>query len=243
MRRPISRYGRVGLPTLAALLAGGLILAGALIWFRPYLTQTQQPVAEVPTPSALFAVSEFAVLPHKQACMNSITVDPNNRIAQFQLRPAKPSPQGGPPIALVLSAPGYRATVDVPGGYPGGGVALPITPPPTHALIGTACFVNRGRTTLLLDGTTEPRTIARSATSINGKSVAGDIALTFLNSRQLSLLDRLGEVFGHASNLTDHLMPTWLIWILAILVAFGVPLAVVVAFYVALREDEATIMR
>src|SRR5580658_454696 len=138
MRRHISRYGRVGLPTLVALLAGGLIIAGALIWFRPYLTQTQQPVAEVPTPSALFAVSEFAVPPHQQACMDSITVEPDSRIAQFQLRPAKPTPQGGPPIELVLRAPGYRATVKVPGGYPGGGVALPIIPPPTHALIGSA---------------------------------------------------------------------------------------------------------
>lgn len=238
MPNPAPRSRRVGLPALAALLAAGLILAGVLLWFRPYLTRKQQSVAEVPAPTALFAVSEFAVPPRQQACMSSVTVDPNSDLAQFQLRPAKPTPGGGPPIELILSAPGYRATADVPGGYPGGGVTLALAPP-TRALIGTACFLNRGKTPVLLDGTTEPRTVARPGTTIDGKSVVGDIALTFLDSRQLSLLDRLGEVFGHASNLTDRLVPVWLIWILAVLVAFGAPIGIVSAFYVALREDEA----
>jgi hypothetical protein len=222
----------------AAVLAAALILLGSLIWFRPYLTHTSQPIASVPDPRALFVLSEFPVPAHQQACMDSVSVDSNSRIAEFQLRPAKPSPRGGPPVELVLSGAGYRGVVKVPGGYPGGDVTLPFSPP-THTLVGSACFINRGGSTVLLDGTAEPRTVARSKTSIDGRAVPGDIALTFLDNRQRSLLDRLGEVFGHVSILTDRLLPVWLIWILAVLVALGVPLGTLMAFYLALREDDA----
>jgi len=110
--------------------------------------------------------------------------------------------------------------------------------PPDHALIGTACFTNRGATTVLLAGSTEPRTISRSVTIIGGKQVVGDISLAFIDNRPRSLMERLDEVFGHASNLTDHLVPVWLIWTLTILVAVGVPTGVVLAFYRALQQDE-----
>jgi hypothetical protein len=222
---------------LAAALMAALILAGALIWYRPYLTARSNAISEVPAPSALFAVSEFSVPAGGRACMDSVTVNPNSRVAAFMLRPARPTPAGGPPVDLVLSAPGYRATLHVPGGYPGGSVALSIASPP-RAEIGTACFVNRGRSTVLLDGTTEARTVSRSRVLVDGYTAVGDIALTFYDSRSRSLLDGLGEVFGHASNLTDRLVPVWLIWLLSALVALGVPCGMTVALYHALRTDE-----
>lgn len=226
------------LPLLATALTALFLLAGALIWFRPFLTRDTQPVASVPGPAAFLAVSPFPLKPGEQACMSSVAMEPDGRIAEFQLRPARATPQGGPPVDLVLRAPGYRALLAVPGGYPGGGVALPIAPP-RRSEIGTACFVNRGRTTVNLIGTVEPRTVSRSATTIGGRPFVGDIALTFADSRSRSLLDRLKEIFVHASNLTDRLVPSWLIWALAVLVALGVPLATLGAFYLALREDES----
>ena len=171
--------------------------------------------------------------------MSSVAMTPASRVASFLLRPEKRTPAGGPPVELMLSAPGYRATLHVPGGYPGGSVALPIAPP-RRAELGTACFVNRGKSVVLFDGTTEPRTVSRSHVLLDGHAAVGDIALTFYDSGSRSLAGHLGEVFDHASNLTDRLIPVWLIWLLAVLVAFGVPLAVTAAFYLSLREDEAT---
>jgi len=223
----------------AATLAVVLILAGALIWFGPYLTRKEPFLAATPAPAALLPPSEFPLAPQQQACMSSVTINPNSRVAQFGLRPAKTTPRGGPPVELVMSGSGYRAVAIVPAGYLGGDLGLPITPP-KHALIGSACFTNRGTTTVLLIGSVEARTISRSETIIGGKSVVGDITLTFADDHRRSLTERLGEVFGHASNLTDRLVPVWLIWMLAVLVAFGVPIAMVAAFYRALREDEAT---
>ncbi len=232
------RIRRPGLAGLAASLLLALVLLGALIWFVPYLTRKQQPVAGVPTPPALFGLSEFALPAGQKACITSVTVTPNSRLAQIQTHPATVNGPGGPPLELVLSAPGYLARSLAPGGYPLGTVTFTVSPP-KKASIGTACFINRGKRTVLLDGTTEPRTISRSYTVIEGNGVFGDITLTFLDSHPRSLLSRLGEVFGHASDLTDRLIPVWLIWILAVLAAFGVPLAVVAAFYWALRQDEA----
>jgi hypothetical protein len=240
MPRGPLRTAHPGRAALATALAGVLILTGSLVWFMPYLTRKQQPVAGVPDPAALLAVSEFAVPAHQQACMSAVTVEPDSRLAAFQLRPAKATPGGGPPVELVLSAPGYRGVVEVPGGYPGGGVELPLSPAPRSAVIAEACFLNRGSTVVLLDGTTETRTVSRSATLVNGRPVPGDIALTLLQGSPQSLLDRIGEAFGHASNLTDRLIPVWLIWVLALLVAFGVPISMLGAFYLALQEDELT---
>lgn len=227
---------RPSVPVACAALVAALIIAGGLIWFRPYMTNARPAIAEVPTPPALFALTTFAVPPKGSVCMNTITLTPQSAVAEFGLRPAPPS-HSGPPVDLVLSARGYHAVLAVPGGYPGGSVALPITPP-KHAEIGTACFVNKGRSTVLLPGTTEPRTVARSGTYVNGTSVVGDVALSFSEAHERALADRLGEIFGHASNLTDHLIPAWLIWVIAVLAAFGIPTAVVAALYAGLREDE-----
>jgi hypothetical protein len=223
---------------LVAALTLALLLAGALVWFLPALTTKEQPTAGVPAPPALFALAEFAVPPHQEACMSSVTITPESGLALFRLRPAKAGKAGGPPVELVLSGSDYRSVAHVPGGYPGGSVTLPVTPP-SRTLIGSACFVNRGTSTVLLDGTTEPRTVSRSPTVVGGTSVVGDVALTFLAAKPRTIFDRLGEVFTHASNLTEGLVPAWLVWIIAILAAVGIPAAAVAAFWLSLLSDEA----
>lgn len=229
---------RVSTPALALTLAVVLVVAVVLVWFVPYLTRQQQWPAGVPDPPALLAVTEFPVPPGGQACVGDVTIDARSRLAQVALRP-KPPEKLGPPVEVVLSGGGYAGKVHIPGGYGGGIAALPIEPAPSRTVIGTACFFNRGRHTVLLDGTSETRTLSRSPTEVQGKAVPGDIALTLIDNRPRSLLSSLGEVFGHASNLTDRLVPVWLIWVLAAIVAVTVPVCSLYAFYRALREDEA----
>jgi hypothetical protein len=214
-----------------------LVVGGALIWYGPPLTRSRQVFAEIPTPAALGPPLQYPVPAHGQACMALVTVTPDSRLAAFQLFPAKRVPTGGPPVELTLSAAGYHSSALVPGGYPGGSASVPITPP-RRAVLTTACFVNRGRTTVLLAGTTQPQTVSRSANVvIDGRPVPGDVALAFLEGRPTTLLAHLGEIFQHASNLTDGLLPPWAIWAFAILAALGVPSAVTFAFYVAVRDD------
>ncbi|MGH2880964.1 MAG: hypothetical protein ACRDK4_15325 [Solirubrobacteraceae bacterium] len=228
---------RLGLPTLATALAVVAIAVGALLWFRPYLTRSQTFPSAVPAPIALTATSPFVVAAGQRACMSSVTVEPSSAAAQFRVEPAKPGSHRGPPLELLLTGTGYRSASHLPGGYRGGTVTLAVTPP-AHSLPATVCFLDDGPETAVLTGSVEARTVSRLATTIAGTPVVGDISLMFLEGHTSSLLDRLGTAFTHASNLTDHLIPVWLIWTLAVLVALGVPCGISMAFYRALREDE-----
>lgn len=110
--------------------------------------------------------------------------------------------------------------------------------PPRRTVVGTACFRDIGSAPVFLDGTSERRLTSRSSLTVNSRPVAGVISLAFFAARPESRVRRLGEIFEHASNLTDDLIPVWLIWIIVLAVLLGVPAAVVLAFSRSLREDE-----
>jgi hypothetical protein len=222
----------------ATIVAAVVIVGCALLLLVSYLLHTERPVAGTPGPSAQSKASEFRIPAHQSACMSAITLVPNGRIVQFEAGEASGSTHRNPPIDVVLSAPGYNATAHVAGGEPEGVVALPVRAP-RRTVFGSACVVNRGTTPAVLFGSTEPRTRTRSVLSINGRPTTGNITLSFFNSRSRSRLSRLGEVFEHASNLTDHLIPTWLIWLLSIFALLAVPAMTVAFFRRAVQEDEA----
>ncbi len=231
---------RPGFATLTVALAAAAMLLGALLWFAPFLTRSQTFRSSVATPLALTAASPFAIPAGERACMFSVAVEPGSAAAQFQLEPGKAGGLIGSPLELVLEGAGYRSASELAGGHRGGIVTLAVTPP-AHSLLATACFVNKGVEPVVLAGTTEARTISRSGTTIAGAPVVGDISLTFLERRPRSLLGSLGTVFAHASNLTDHLIPVWLVWAVAVLCAFGVPAGILAAFRWALSEDETAL--
>lgn len=221
------------------MLIAACVIAGALIWFVPFLTAKRTFVADVPAPPALFTLAQVTVPARGQACLGDVTVEPSVRFAQFTVRPASPSPRGGPPLALTLQASGYRSATLLGGGYPGGAAQLAIAPP-RRAVIGTACISNRGRAPLLLNGSAEARTLSRSPLTVNARLIPGeDFTLELIDGANRSLIDDLGTVFAHASRLTDGLVPVWLVWAIAILAALGVPLGVIASYYRSLREAEA----
>jgi hypothetical protein len=234
---------------VAAAVAVLAILVGVLAWFVPYLTDARSVSGGVPAPPPLAAVTDFELDPGQSACMSTVAVEPASRVAEFSLRPAgpkgAPSPSADPPermhsvrgsVELVLTAPGYHAHALTPSGDGHELARLPIEPP-KHSLLATACFVDRGTVAVLLDGTAEARTITRSTMVVAGASVVGDVSLSFYEAPRRSLLSSLGTVFARASRLTEDLVPSWLIWIVAVLVALGLPLGIVAALYVALREE------
>lgn len=319
------RKRQAALAPNAVLVIAVIFVIGAGIFFAPFLLNKHRAttsVAAAQTPRSLITIKSFTVPPHKRACMSSVTVTPNSRIAQFEPFVPKESANGGPPLEFLFTGPGYRAAALLPEGYGIEGEAeekeaksaeererpvsvrklergkaterpaplekgeehervektakgaegeaveerersqerelaqeaerhergeskhrtvLPQTvsiTPPRRSLIGTACFINMGTTAVLLDGSNESRLAGRSSLSIAGKPVSGNVALAFLNDHRQSRLSLLGEVIGHISNLTDHLIPAWLIWIVLVMTVFGMPVAIAAAFFRALREDE-----
>jgi hypothetical protein len=224
-------------PRRAAAVVLVVVLVGLLLLLVSYLLPTEKPLAGTPSPRALFKATLFTIPPHGRACMSSTTLPPNGRILQLELGEANGSAHGSPPMDVLLSAPGYLERAQLPSEQSEGSVQVPVRPP-RHYVIGSICLVNRGATPAVLAGSTEPRAISRSKLTINGKATEGDIALTFLGRRAESRLSRVGEVFSHASTLTDHLIPVWLVWILAVTALLTAPVAVAAMFWRALREDE-----
>jgi hypothetical protein len=222
---------------VAVLVAVAVILCGALLLFASFLLHKERAVVGTPGPRPEFTGTEFTVPAHQRACMSSITLAPEARIAQLELREPSGGAHGSPPIDVLLAGAGYRALAQLPAEQSEGRVEVPIRPP-RNSLIGTVCIINRGTSAAVLAGSREPRSRQRSMLTIGGRPTSGDIALTFLESRQRSRLGRVDEVFTHASNLTDHLIPVWVIWILSVATLLGVPIGTVAAFYRALREDE-----
>lgn len=240
---------QIGVARLAACLALIVILLGVLVRFVPHLFEERTLSAGVPAPPALSAPSMFSLAPGQSACMSLVAVEPASRVATFSLLPAGASSKAPsqhlqrlprPAVELTLTASGFQASARTAAGYGAKSVSVRIDPP-RHALLSTACFVDRGTIPVLLEGSSEARTITRSATVVNGTSVVGDIALSFAAAPRRSLLDSLGDVFGRASALTEGLVPVGLIWALALLVALVVPLGVVAALYLAVREDDLTL--
>jgi hypothetical protein len=222
----------------AALVLAAVAVVGLLALFASYLLHKERPVAGTPAPRALFTATHFTIPARGSACMSSLTLPPSGRILALELGEAVSEARGSPPLEVLLTAPGYRAVAHVPGEQAEGEVQVPVRPPPRY-LIGSACLMNRGSTPAALLGSTEPRSASRVKLVVNGKPTDGDIALTFFSSRRESRLSRLGQVFGRASNLTDHLIPVWLVWTLAITVLLAIPTATVAMFRRAVREDEA----
>jgi hypothetical protein len=221
----------------AALVLAAVAVLGLLALFGSYLLHKERPIAGTPAPRALFKATLFTIAPRGRACMSSLTLPPNGRILALELGEAS----GGhtnPPLDVLLTAPGYRALVRVPSEQSEGEVQIPVRPP-RHYAIGSACLINRGNASAVLSGSTEARSTSRVKLTLDGRPTEGDIALTFLNSRRESRLSRLAEVFGHASNLTDHLIPVWLIWVLGICSLLTLPALTVALFHRAVREDEA----
>jgi hypothetical protein len=219
----------------AAALAAALIVAGALLLLGTYLLHKEKPIAGTPAPRALFHATSFTLHPRQTACMSSVTLPPNGRTLQLLLGE---SSSGSPPIDVLLSAPGYHSLARLPGGESEGLAQLAVRPP-RHFVIGSACLTNRGTSPALLVGSTEQRSRTRSKLTIDGRPVGGDIALTFVSNKSKTRLSRLGEAFEHASNLTDRLIPVWLVWVIAVVAALSVPIATVAFLQRALREDEA----
>ena len=223
-----------------ALVAVVVILVGAAIGFVPFLLKQQHwraSVADATATKAKLSTSAFALAPHQRACMDAVAVTPKSALVRYQLASAAAAQHEGPPLEMLLIAPGYRALVALPVGGYGRYVAFPIKPP-RRSVIAAACLTNSGKVPVAVEGTTALRTTSRSLLTIDGKPVMGNLTLLLLEKHPQSRLANLNDLVEHASNLTDQLVPVWLVWLLAACLVVGMPVGIVVAFQRAVRDDE-----
>jgi len=140
---------------------------------------------------------------------------------------------------LTASGPGYRSP---PARIAGGQIGyLPVeapVPPPRPDLFGRVCVRNAGRTTVTLVGTEEFRTATRAATTVDGKPVAPDLALTLFENRAASVPALLPEIVDRVASLRGFLGHPAVVWLLLALVVVAVPAAMLAVLYRALAGEQ-----
>ncbi|HEY2603961.1 MAG TPA: hypothetical protein VGI67_20555 [Thermoleophilaceae bacterium] len=215
-------------PRIAVALALVLLAVVAVVKWVPWLDTRRDVELSSPTSPPLSIPPSLVTLkPGDRLCIPAIDLGPSYREAHlFVNKPSK--------FSFTVSAPGYRGTTF--GSTPGDEtpVALPVKPPP-HDAIGTACVRNVGRHRFYLWGTVEPRTQARPVSFLNGKALPQDVALSFWSGKPTTVWEDASGAISRMSVLAP--VGTWFFWLLLVLVAIGVPAAVIYALARSLRPS------
>lgn len=218
----------------AAIAGLVIVLIGALVWWRPFVTEQRVVVTSTPSPGPVFSPVPIELKPGSRACVEPLAIDPATARAQVAL-----SGKGTATVTVVAEAPGYRHEQAVPvqlAPKPAA-VELPITPP-SRTLEGKLCVVNTGRTRVNVLATNELPAIGLARTSVDGQRRDNrGMALNLFEAQRHSLVGRLGTILHRASDLTGGLMPFWLTWLLVVVLVVGTPFAIFAAYATTLRDD------
>jgi hypothetical protein len=222
---------------LAALLGLVVALAGALHWWKPFLTQERVVVTSTPSPGPTGPPVYIPLGPRSRLCVAPAAIDRSTGQAQFTLGPAtRPAS-----LALEATGRGYRSRreLQIAPNAKAQSVSARLASP-GHDVTGSICVRNAGRSPVAFAGTNNLLWIGLATTSMDGRKLEGQgVALNLLEADRQSLLDRLGTIVHRASDFTGNLMPFWLAWLVAVALVVGTPFAVFAGFWVTLRAGEA----
>ncbi|WP_205696688.1 hypothetical protein [Conexibacter sp. SYSU D00693] len=226
------------LPPLAATATAVLAALVFLGIVAPTLLQGRSFVSSTPTSEPRTAVVDVPVPAGSEVCAAGFGLSPDAAVAQIAGRAEGPLP----PVALTLSAPGFRATGSLEAGWASGPpVRVPLSRSPGRELDGARlCVRNRGRVAFDLLGADEPRGLAPGVTVTRDGRPTGTAAQPWIVLRERgdgSLLGKAGEV----SRRIDATRPTprLLLHLLLLAVVVGAPIALTVAVLRASRADAA----
>jgi hypothetical protein len=225
-------------PSGGALALGTALLVlafAALVVFIPYLTRDRETVAGVPVPPPFAVQENIALAPNQEVCLDSVAIDVDSELVEFTVVNETKS---GPPLRVTATAPGYRATAKLDGGYraPFTG-RVPLVPPP-RSLLAALCVANRGTRKVELLGTHEPRTASRPVARVDGREVAPDLVLRFLSKNSGSVVERLTSLVGRMSAFRPPVLEAPVLWLILALLLLVLPAAAIYAVASSFRAED-----
>jgi hypothetical protein len=221
---------------LAAALVLVVFVIGALLWYRPFLTEQRIVRASTPSLDGIWYRAEVKLPGRTKACIRPVPLDPNVREVQMLLD-TRGNP--APTIDLTITGPGgYRATGRF-AGYPPSGASIVVarlSQAPPQAADGQLCLHNTGRRAIGLVGTSEPESVTLPATYVGHKPPGEvDPAITFFSGKKRSLVQQAGTILDRGAVFTGA-VPGWLMWPLALLFVLGLPLGAAWALLLCSRS-------
>ncbi len=174
--------------------------------------------------------------PGQTACQRYVSVEEPFRAVRLV-----PHGIGGPTPALALAlrepASGRSlAHAAVAAGYPDGApLIVKVARVPAGGRIDV-CVTDRGQSDLGLDGGKAESVPQSPLIVAGGRSAQSALALDFLRGQPRSVLSQVPLILSRAALFRPGWVGTWTFWLLAVLVAVGVPAALAVALAQSDRE-------
>ena len=214
----------------ALIIASGLAALAACyaLWLAPALSAERASIISTPGLAGLETRAIVAVRANEQACTGPIYLTPDGNRIQYLLEGAKANADGIEMTVKGAELSGKRTSASV---QPAGADAfLTLSFSPTARRVGEAATIciRPTKEPLSLVGTSEPRSAVTASTSVNGKPADADISLVLLGPANQTTGEVLREIPERVSATTLGLVPTWLVWAIAIgtiLAAALLPLA------------------
>ena len=205
-----------------------LIGAAAVIWRA---AEAERPVAFPLGPAPVLPVAELGT--GEQVCQSPIPLPTDASGVRFSAGAAGP----GPPLAVAVRDAGGRvlATGTAPGGYPDRATIVVRFPTVRAGRTVSVCIRNRGTRTVHPYGDDQ---VKASGTVVSGRRHPVDVSMYFLRERPRSALSLVPTMFRRASLFRFGWVGAWTYWVLAALIAVGVPVLCGIALARATRESE-----
>jgi hypothetical protein len=223
----------IGKRTLGALAALGLtLIAGVGIAARP-VHREREVIDSTPAPPPLFNITPVGLLPAEpEICLSDVTLGPESQVLRFRYLDASPP---RPLLRVSATGPGYQSAAVVRPSVQAGSLDAPITAP-TNEMRGRVCVRSMSPQPLSFVATLERRTKSRPVTSIVGRPIPADVALTTLERKPRSILERPGELLRHAAAFKPRVVTPLSLGVLSILIAISLPAG---TLWALLRADQA----
>lgn len=231
----MSRRGLRALPIAAIVAAVMFVVVFATI-VVPWLTRDREIVSSTPTTLPLTVVNDLRVGHDSVLCVAGIGLDSDAQALRFIVHQLGKSTVT-PPLRVDIQAPGYRSASTLASGYAfDAAVLVPIEAPAGELVGAKVCLRNEGQSVALL-ATAQHDERSNVTVSLDGDTIVAQPWLTFVERRQASVLARHGEILDRVAAFRPFPAVALLLGALGLLVALGVPAAVVAALALADRAD------
>ena len=221
---------------LIALTATAVVAAA--LWI-PWATKARTVIASTPVPPPLNNYTPAPLKGGQTGCMQTVTFSPATQVGEIALV-TRGAAGRGPQLDITAKAPGYRAATEIGAGWVTDDTVRFNLATPLKPVIGDLCIHNTGKQTIVLNSTTEFRTMGRPQLVIAGQVQPADPKLIFYRRGKASYLSRTGEILRHAATFTAPLFSRWVLGLLALAALIGMPLAIAFALRGAFDADSET---
>ena len=216
---------------------GVLAVAGALIVAVVVLTIAwavkERPfTASIPQAPPLDEVALVRLPAGGEVCERGITILPRSQVAEIRI-----GTRGAPPVPLTyaVSGRGYRTSGTVEPTWVDNALIPIALDPPDRPVHGTFCVRNDGRRSVDLYGA-GGKSQTSAVTESGGRRLPANVVLALRERNAATVASRTGQLADRASAFRPP--GPVVLWLLAILVVAGVPLAVGWAMWRATAADQ-----